>query len=121
MKYKTEWRIFDNRKIGPLEKYISSYLAGNIKNLTIKEEWIMLEQLKEKYVAALQKIETQDIEVLMNEKLNEVKEQIREQVISKHNDEILVAKLKVQAVEEMIADQAENEEAADENEENMEG
>lgn len=81
----------------------------------------MLEQLKEKYVAELQKIEAQDIEILVNEKLNEVKEQIREEVVAKHNDEILVAKLKVQAVEEMIADQAEIEEAAEENDENMEG
>ena len=82
----------------------------------------MLEQLKEKYVAQLQEIEAQDIEVLVNEKLNEVKEEIRQEVIAKHNDEILVAKLKVQAVEEMIADQVENEENADNgNEENMEG
>ena len=82
----------------------------------------MLEQLKEKYVAQLQEIEAQDIEVLVNAKLDEVKEEIRQEVIAKHNDEILVAKLKVQAVDEMIADQVENEENADnENEENMEG
>lgn len=67
----------------------------------------MLDELKEKYVANLQEIEAQDVEVLVKERLKEEEDKIRQEVIAKHNDEILLAKLKVQAVDEMIADQAE--------------
>ena len=121
MRTLSELRMVTNRKETALDKYISSYLAGDIENLIIKEEWIMLDELKEKYVANLQEIEAQDVEVLVKERLKEEEDKIRQEVIAKHNDEILLAKLKVQAVDEMIADQAEELHECDtEDRENME-
>ena len=105
MRYPVELKIIINKKETMIDKYISSYLAGDIKNLMIKEEWLMLEEMRKKYAEKLQEIESQDIEILVEEKLNEVKEQIRQEVIAKHNDDILIARFKVQAVEEMIEDQ----------------
>ena len=82
----------------------------------------MLDQLRAKYVAQLQELESENLEVLVQERLKQEEEKIRQEVTDEHNDKVLVAKLKVQAVEEMIADQVENEENADNgNEENMEG
>lgn len=81
----------------------------------------MLDQLRAKYVAQLQELESENLEVLVQERLKQEEEKIRQEVTDEHNDKVLVAKLKVQAVDEMIADQVENEENADnENEENME-
>lgn len=65
----------------------------------------MLEELRERYAAKLQEIEAQDIEVLVKDRLAEVEADIRAEVVAKHNDEVLLAKLKVQAVDEMLADQ----------------
>ena len=105
MKNPVDFKIIINKKETLLSKYIGSYLAGDIKNLIIKEEWLMLDRLREKYAQKLQEVETQDIEILVEERLNEVKEQIRQEVIAKHNDEILIAKFKVQAIDELIAEQ----------------
>lgn len=105
MNFPSEFKILINKKGTLLDKYINSYLAGDIKKLIIKEEWLMLEEMRKKYAEKLQEIESQDIEILVEEKLNEVKEQIRQEVIAKHNDDILIARFKVQAVEEMITDQ----------------
>lgn len=81
----------------------------------------MLDQLRAKYVAQLQELESENLEVLVQERLKQEEEKIRQEVTDEHNDKVLVAKLKVQAVDEMIADQVENEENADnENNENME-
>ena len=126
MKIQTELKVVDNRKETILDKYIDNFLAGNIKNIIIKEEWIMLIELREKYVANLQELESKDIELLVQARLKEEEEKIRQDVVSKHNDEILLAKLKVQAVDEMMADQEKlqdcNTEDLDnvENRENME-
>lgn len=105
MNYPSELKILINKRETLIDKYISNYLVGDIKKIIIKEEWIMLDELREKYATKLQELETQDIEIFVEEKLNEVKEQIRQEVIAKHNDEILIARFKVQAVDEMIADQ----------------
>ena len=65
----------------------------------------MLEELRERYAARLQELEAQDIEVLVQARLKEEEDKIRQQVTAEHNDEVLLAKLKVQAVDEMLADQ----------------
>ena len=65
----------------------------------------MLEKLREKYATKLQEIESQDIEILVEEKLNEVKEQIRQEVIAEHKDKILIAQFQVKAIDELIEDQ----------------
>lgn len=106
MRTLSELRIVSNQKQTAFGGFVDKYLDGKTQKLIIKEEWIMLDELKEKYVAKLQEIEAQDVEVLVQERLKEEEDKIRQEVIAKHNDEILLAKLKVQAVDDMIADQA---------------
>ena len=122
MRVPTELRIVTNEKETAFGKYIDNYLVGDIEKITIKEEWFMLEEMREKYAAKLQELEAQDIEVLVQARLKEEEDKIRQEVVSKHNDEVLLAKLKVQAVDEMIADQAEEVSNEDntEDRENME-
>lgn len=102
----TELRVNDNRRETVFDKYIDGFITGDIENLIIKEEWFMLEELREKYAARLQELEEQDIEVLVRKRVAEVEAEIRAEVVAKHDDEVLLAKLKVQAVDEMIADQS---------------
>ena len=80
----------------------------------------MLIELREKYVANLQELESKDIELLVQARLKEEEEKIRQDVVSKHNDEILLAKLKVQAVDEMMADQEKLQDCNTENLDNVE-
>ena len=117
----TELRAEYMQRETVFDKYIDSCITSDIKNLIIKEEWFMLEEMREKYVAKLQELEAQDIEILVQTRLKDEEEKIRQEVVAEHNDKILLAKLKVQAVDEMIADQAEELHECDrEDRENME-
>jgi hypothetical protein len=118
MRFESEYKIIVDRKKSLLEKYIDSCSTGNIENLIIKEEWIMLEQLREKYVAQLEEMKAQDIEVLVKEELDKVVEQIRAEVVANHEKNIVLAELKVKAVDEMINDECSTDEQENEN---MEG
>lgn len=78
----------------------------------------MLERLREKYVAQLEEIKAQNIEVLVKEELDKVAEQIRAEVVANHEKDIALAELKVKAVDEMINDECSN---VEQENENMEG
>ena len=69
MKFKTELRIIIDRKETLFDKYINRVISGDIKNLTIKEEYIMLEALKiqrEEYVAELERLKNTNLEEIKN-------------------------------------------------------
>lgn len=108
MRFETELRIFEERKEEIFEKYIDSCIAGNIKNLTIKEDMIMLERLKEQrevYVAELEKVKAVDLEVIKSERFELVKEAIAKEVEKEHEDEIAKAELKIAHYDFVIADE----------------
>lgn len=96
--FPTEFRIYVKPKQTLLQKYINAYLSDDI-NLTIKEEYIMLEKLKaqrEEYAAELERLKNVDIEALKLEKFEEVKANIELQVVEELNAKIADAELKVQ-------------------------
>lgn len=108
MRFETELRIFEERKEEIFEKYIDSCIAGNIKNLTIKEDMIMLERLKEQrevYVAELEKVKAVDLEVIKSERFELVKEAIAKEVEKEHEDEIAKVELKIAHYDFVIADE----------------
>lgn len=105
MKFDTELRLVIDRKETAFERYIDSIIAGDIKKFKIKEEFIMFETLRQEYVAKLNALENADIEALVEEKVNEVRQQIREEVVAKHNEEVTIAKLQVKAIDELIANE----------------
>lgn len=92
MKFESELKIIINKKETLIDKYINSFFAGNIKNLTIKEDYIMLERLKERrevYVAELERIKTTtDLEAIKNARFEIVKEQIEREVIDEFNSKL---------------------------------
>lgn len=128
VRFPTEFRMFVEKKETPLEKGISSFIAGNIKNLTIKEEWIMLENLKEKrdaYIAELENIKaTTDLNAIINERFEAVKETIAKEVEDEFNAKLAEVEKKISNYDFVIAElEAESvvaEEVTDEVNENME-
>ena len=117
MIHQTELRIFVDREkdiYGDIIN-IDDYVV-NIKNLTISKEeknmldnekTLRLEQLnkfKSEYLNKLEEIKSTDVSSLINEKLAKEKENIEKQVVSEH--EALIAKtlLKIEAIDEMIAE-----------------
>ena len=132
MKHPTEWRIFIERKKGLLEMYIDSIIAGDIKNLIIKEDMIMLEMLKNKkesVIAELNELELVDLNALVEEELNKVREEIKARVVAEHESKVKFINVKIEALDELIAEEeakelealANNEEVVDENIENIGG
>lgn len=111
MRFPTEWRIFVEKEDISLEEDISRFISVNIKNLTIKEDNIMLEKClakKEEYVAKLEELKSTNIEGIVEAKLLEVKEQIRAAVIAEHEANIKHAEEKVSVIDEMIAEEEAN-------------
>lgn len=110
----TEWRILYDKGKTVFEEYIDSVVAGDIKNLTIKEEWFMLEKYmakKEEYVAKLEELKSMNTEELVEAKLLEVKEQIRANVLAEHEAKIKHAEEKVSVIDEIIAEEEASEAA----------
>ena len=108
MRFDTELRIFEERQEDILEKYIDSCIAGNIKNLIIKEDVIMLERLKEQrevYVAELEKVKAIDLELIKAERFELAKDEISRQVEREHQAEIDKAELKIAHYDFVIADE----------------
>lgn len=117
MYFQTELRIFVDREkdiYGDIIN-IDDYVV-NIKNLTISKEGkkmldnektLRLEQLrkfKSEYLNKLEEIRSIDVSSLINEKLAQAKEDIEKQVVSEY--EALIAKtlLKIESIDEMIAE-----------------
>ena len=130
MKHETEWRIFIDRKKSLLEMYIDSVLAGDIKNLTIKEECIMLEKLKEKkesVIAELNELKFIDLNVIVEEELNKVRKEIEARVVAEHESKVNFINVKIETLDELIAEEEakaleeSNKEVVDENIENIGG
>ncbi len=110
MKVATEWRLIIDRHESLLDKYIDSVMAGNIKNLTIKEEWIMLERLKkqrEVYVAELEELKSTDLEAIKNARFELVKELIAKEVEDELNTKLAAVELKISHYDFVITDEEE--------------
>lgn len=108
MKVATEWRLIVERQDSLLEKYIDSVWAGDIKNLTIKEVWIMLERLKEQrevYVAEMEELKSTDLEAIKNARFELVKALIAEEVEKELNDKVAAVELKVSHYDFVIAEE----------------
>lgn len=108
MKIPTELRIFIQEKECLFNKYINSYLAGDIKNLTIKEEYVMLERLKEQrevYCSELEVLKQTDLEVAKNERFNLLKEQVAKEVEAEHDAKLAAVELKIAHYDFVIADE----------------
>lgn len=114
MRFETE--ISAEIKDTSFERYIDSVIVGDIKEFKIKEEFIMFDNLRAEYVEKLHNLENTDIEILVEAKVNEVKQHIREEVVAEHNEKIAIARLQVKAIDELIA----NEEAKNYSAENVE-
>lgn len=98
MKYLSELRVYYKPKKNIFERYIDSLLAGDIKNLTIKEEWIMLEKLtlqREEYAAELERLRNADLDAVVNARFELVKAKIAEEVIAEHDKKLAEAELNV--------------------------
>lgn len=98
MRVKTELRIFVDPEPTILDKYINRVISGDIKNLTIKEEWIMLEALRiqrEKYVAELENLKNTNLDEIKNARFEFVKEQIALEVEKELADKVAAAELNV--------------------------
>lgn len=107
MRVLTEYRI-SAKKETFIEKYIDSFIAGNIKNLVIKEEWIVLERLKEQrgvYVAELEELRKTDLEAKKRARLEERKAEIFQEVEDEFNKELAAAELKISHYDFVIADE----------------
>lgn len=108
MRIDTECRICIDRKESFLDKYISRVISGDINILVIKEEWIMLERLKEQrefYVSELEALKLADLELVKAEKLELVREQIAQEVEAEHNAKIAEAELKISHYDFVIAEE----------------
>lgn len=106
LKELTEIRIISARKTTCIEKYINRVISDNIKNLTIKEEWIMLEALKiqrEEYVFEVEQLRNTDLEAIKNERFELVKEQIALEVEKELQDKLAAAELNVAHYDFVIA------------------
>ena len=94
MKYLSELRVYYKPKKNIFERYIDSLMAGDIKNLTIKEEWIMLEKLtlqREEYAAELERLRNADLDAVVNARFELVKAKITEEAIAEHNEKLAEA------------------------------
>lgn len=123
----TELRVTIKQRETLIGKYISSHLAGDIKNLTLKEDWFMLEELKmqrEEYAAELERLRNSDLEAIKNARFELVKEEIAREVEAEFNEKLAEAELNVKhydfVIEKMEAKALENLEQ-EVQEENMEG
>lgn len=83
---------------------------SKLMNINISKEDILVEELikileaeKAKYVAERNAVQGENIDRLVAEKLEEVKAQIREQVIAEHNSKFAEVDLEVKALERLIA------------------
>ena len=116
MSWPTELRLIIEREPDNLDIINNEYVVVNIKNLTINkggrkmlenEKSFKLEQLnslKGEYEKKLEAIKAQDIVSLVNERLATVKEDIEKEIVSKHEAEISKTELKLEAINEMIAE-----------------
>lgn len=98
MKELTELRIMIDQKETIIDKYINRVISGDIKNLTIKEEWIMLEALKiqrEEYVAELERLKNTNLEEIKNARFELIREQIALEVEKELADKVTAAELNV--------------------------
>ena len=113
--FKTEFRRTTDRDISSLDIINLSDYVVNIKNLTIKEGKKMLENektfkleqlnsLKGEYENRLEEIKAQDVNSLVNERLATVKAEIESEVFAEHNALIVKTELKLEAINEMIAE-----------------
>lgn len=103
----TELRIYYKRKKTLIDKYIDSLLAGDIKNLTIKEGYIMLEKLKaqrEVYLNELETLKSTDIESLKLARLEEVKPEIFKQVEDEHQAKVDNVETKIKHYDFVISE-----------------
>ncbi len=110
MRIASEWQLLIERRRSLLEMYIDSVAAEDIKNLTIKEEWIMLERLKEQrevYVAELEELKKTDLEAIKNARFELVKEMIAKEVEDELNAKLAAVELKVSHYDFVIADEEE--------------
>ena len=97
MKVKTEFRITIKKKADLLDRYIENFLNGN-KKLIIKEDWFMLEILKnqrEKYVAELELLKQANLDAIKAERFEASKEQIAAEVEREHNEKIAEVEVKI--------------------------
>lgn len=115
--FPTELRITSDRSEDDINGIfnIGDYVV-NIKNLTInKEGGIMLENektfkleqlnaLKGKYEDRLEEIKAQDITLLVDERLATIREGIENDVASEHEALIVKTEMKLEAINEMIAE-----------------
>lgn len=115
MSWPTELRIIVDREIETLDIINSKYVV-NINNLTINKEGrnmleneksFKLEQLnslKGEYEKKLEAIKAQDVDSLVNERLATVKEDIEKAVVSEYEAEISKTEIKLEVINEMIAE-----------------
>lgn len=114
MMFKTELRTFYKLGETPLDKYIDSIVAIDINNLTIKEEDDMLEKLlerieamkvkKEVYVAELENLKATNLDEIINNRFELVKETIAKEVEDEFNVKLAEAELKVAHFDFVIAE-----------------
>lgn len=83
---------------------------SKLMNINISKEDILVEELikileaeKAKYVAERNAVQSENIERTVAERLEEVKAQIREQVVAEHNSKLAEVDLEVKALERLIA------------------
>lgn len=111
MRFKTELRIMTEQKETAFDRYINRVISGDIKNLTIKEEYIMLEILKEKreaYAAELEQLkQTTDLEAIKNARFELVKETIAKEVEDEFNAKLAAVELKISHYDFVIAEEEE--------------
>lgn len=115
MKFTTELRLILNQYKDTDIDIINGYVV-NIKNLTIyKEGKKMLEQektfrleqlnsLKSEHEKKLEELKAQDVNSLIDERIAELKADVEAEVKADHEKDIAKAELKLEAINEMIAE-----------------
>ena len=89
----------------------------------------MLKNKKESVIAELNELELVDLNALVEEELNKVREEIKARVVAEHESKVKFINVKIEALDELIAEEeakelealANNEEVVDENIENIGG
>ena len=93
----TEFRTTISKKADVLDIYVKNFLNGN-KNLIIKEDWFMLEILKnqrENYVAELELLRQENLDAIKAERFEMLKDQVAAEVEREHNEKMAEVEVKI--------------------------